>query len=90
MAYPFCPALTFQQFCGQLITLGCKIRRGSPLVDENNQAVQSMIVERRENGRGLFCPLPDARSDEYVEFSVIRSTCAALKIDPAEFGLELG
>jgi hypothetical protein len=46
--------------------------------------------ERVVGGKTLQANTPDLKDDERVLWSVVRSLCARLDIDPAAFGLDLG
>lgn len=90
-AYPFAPLLTLEQFADKLThEFGCTFNRSGPdLKREGGESLPIVYIERVVEGIRLHAVI-HVRNGDFVQFSVMRSVCAQLKVDPAAFGLNLG
>ncbi|MHB8485493.1 MAG: hypothetical protein ACYDCM_07165 [Candidatus Acidiferrales bacterium] len=92
MAYPFARMPTYAELKGRLQKeFGCKYAKAEgTLTDPQGNKHDVYYFERVVGDKTLRANAPDLKDDERVLWSVIRSLCARLKIDPAPFGLTLG
>jgi hypothetical protein len=58
--------------------------------DNHGESHSIHYLKKGTNGVARNCVIQICESDVRVTFSVIRSICARLHIDPAVFGLTLG
>jgi hypothetical protein len=91
-AYPFAPAPKYAALKERLQKeFGCKLLK----VEEKIKDLQGVehdvyYFERKHKGKTYRAVAPDLPDDTFVLYSVVRSLCARLRIDPANFGLTLG
>jgi hypothetical protein len=92
VAYPFTPTFTYSQLSDRLQKdFACKfLKAAGNLTHPQGYEHQIYYFERVVDDKTLRAVAPDLKDDEYVFYSVARSLCARLKIDPAAFGLDLG
>ncbi len=92
MAYPFAKAPTFAELRDRLVKeFNCKhIKLTANVRDPKGTEQEIYYFERTVNKVVIRAVGPDLKDEERVAYSVIRSLCVKLKIDPAEFGLVLG
>ncbi len=92
MAYPFAKALTFAEFKDRLAKeFGCTyIKLDVKLKDPEGKEREVYYFERTVEGQVLRVVAPDLVDGARVLYSVVRSICGKLQIDPAAFGLVLG
>lgn len=93
MAYPFAPAVSFAELKARLQReFACRyLRLDGRLIDPDGKERPVYYFERDlGDGNTARATAPDLADDDRVLFSVIRSLCARLKIDPDAFGLNLG
>ncbi len=90
MAYPFAPCITFHEFKDRLVKeFDCQVKQ-TPEVNIKGKSSPVPYFERIVDGQKLSCTFSVSDENDWVAYSVIRSTCSRLKIDPATFGLDLG
>ena len=86
MAYPFVPSLPFGEFRGKLISeYACRW----DVLPISYSPRRLGVLERDVSGQTLDY-VTDMEDADRVLPSTLRSICARLKIDPADFGLVLG
>ena len=91
MAYPFLRGMTFKEFRKRLESEhGCEFKQGSELENQERDTFRISYVTREVDGKEIHRAMEFGNDDEFVNPSVVRSTCARLKIDVAEFGYHLG
>lgn len=91
MPYPFARALTFSDFKELLIKdYGCQWKTTEALNGETNEKIVVTYLELQINGQTLEYPISIENENEFLMWSVIRSICRRLQIDPSSFGLTLG
>jgi hypothetical protein len=91
LSYPFFPALTFKEFRAKLEKeYDCTFKASPSPIIVNNVTCTISYVERPVNGKILQYSINDFVDEDMVAPSVIRSVCRRLKIDTADFGLDLG
>jgi hypothetical protein len=73
-----------KEFNCKYIKLAAKVR------DPNGAEREIHYFERKVDKVVIRAVGPDLKDEERVAYSVVRSLCVKLKIDPAEFGLVLG
>ena len=91
-AYPFCPAPKYsalkerlqQEFNCKLLKVEGKIRDLAGIEHD------VYYFEREHEGKTYRAVAPALSDDTYVLYSVTRSLCRRLRINPAAFGLVLG
>jgi len=91
-AYPFCKAHRYSELKERLIKeFNCKLTK-SPhkIADLEGKELEVYYFERLHEGKTYRAVAPDLSDDTYVLYSVVRSLCKRLRIDPANFGLTLG
>lgn len=90
MPYPFAPQPSFDELFLKLRGLGVQVTlyplRFRDLEGEEYQFAE--MVRVLDDGRVLPCMQPIPVSDTHPTWSLIRSVCACLEIDPALFGLD--
>jgi hypothetical protein len=91
-AYPFAPLLTLEQLTERLTTeFGCTLTQTKGnLTKEGGSSLPIVYFERQTDQGTLRAVVHVPQHDALIQFSVMRSICAQLRIDPAAFGLELG
>ncbi len=92
MAYPFAKVPLFgevkQRFEKEF---GCKYcKADGTLKGPDGKEHEVYYFERAIKGQVLRANAPDLNDKDYVLWSVLRSLCSRLQIDPATFGLDLG
>jgi hypothetical protein len=92
VAYPFAKVPLYgvvkQRFEKEF---GCKyLKAPGTLVGPDGKEHAVYYFERTLKDKTLRASAPDLSDKEYVLWSVLRSLCARLDIDPAAFGLDLG
>ena len=91
MPYPFAPLLTFSEF-RKIVeeNSDCEYKSLPINVGESSPEIFHYL-EREVNGEMIQCVV-FLKDDEVMFWSVIRSTCARLGIDPRDLdiGLDLG
>ena len=92
MPYPMVPSQTFQKFRDCLLTkFQCTYNRlENPLVDARGNEFDVWYFERKIPNNGRFQCTVDMKDDDWMLPRQTRSICARLRIDPVEFGLNLG
>lgn len=86
MPYPFLPAITFSEFRQRLIKeFGCKYET----LEIPGVAQPIRYLERAVGDRKIQ-RVVTLKENELLLYSVVRSICTHLDIDPALFGLHLG
>ena len=92
MAYPFAPCPSFAELKARLAKeFDCKyLQLEAQLVDPQGHQRHVFYFERTVDGETIRVVAPDLPDDEIVIYSVTRSICNRLKVDPAAFGLDLG
>ena len=91
MAYPFAQLLTLPDFAERLrAEFDCELKETEePLVREGGRSIPIRYFERTTE-EGTFQAVVDLNDDDMVQFTVLRSLCAQLRIPVEAFGLELG
>jgi hypothetical protein len=91
-AYPFCPAPKYSALKERLQKeFNCKLIKSPHTVkDLEGNEHEIFYFERECSDRVYRAVAPDISDDTYVLYSVTRSLCRRLRIDPANFGLTLG
>jgi hypothetical protein len=91
VAYPFIKYPSFAEFREILEKeFDCKFRQlDGVLVDPDGNEHEVRYFQRQVSKRLLLCPI-DLSDDTILTPSVLRSTCARLKIPVQRFGLVLG
>lgn len=91
-AYPFTPTFQYAVLKERLQKeFDCKLLKlDGQIIDLKSVAHDVYYFEREVDGKKYRAVAPDLPDDEWVLYSVTRSLCARLRIDPANFGLDLG
>ena len=91
MAYPFGVALPFAQFKKLLIEkFACEHKQlENRLFDSEGTSEPISYFERTHEGKTYTATCQNFDDDEIITFSIIRSVCARLGIDPRELGIGL-
>lgn len=92
MAYPFAKVPLYGEFKQRLEKeFGCKyLKAEGTLVGPDKREHAVYYFERILKDKTLRASAPDLNDKDYILWTVIRSLCARLEIDPAAFGLDLG
>ena len=92
MAYPLAKAITYAELKDRLQKeFSCKfLKADGKLTDPEGREHEVRYFERVVEGKTLQVSAPDLADDDRVLYSVIRSLCSRLHIDPTVFGLTLG
>ena len=91
MAYPFAPAPRFSELKAKLAAEGCEYKsRALPVQAEDGVDLGPINYFERDVNGEIRTAVVDIAEDEFVAFSVVRSICAKLGVDPKIFGLDLG
>ena len=91
-AYPFTPTCKYAALKERLEKeFGCKLLKVKGKI-RDLQGVEHDVYyfERKHQGKTYREVAPDLPDEEFVLYSVIRSLCARLRIEPSKFGLDLG
>jgi hypothetical protein len=90
LAYPFAHAPTFADFKRRLCEeFACKFGSETLREEASGADVTSTFFYRESEGEKLVCPIVIEDEQERPTWTVIRSTCKRLNIDPANFGINL-
>lgn len=91
MAYPFVPLLTLSEFAKKLHSeFDCELKQtDEPLTRDGGRSVPIRYFERK-TAEGTFQVVVDLNDNDLVQFSVLRSLCAQLRVPVEAFGLDLG
>ncbi len=91
MAYPFAQLLTLADFAERLRReFNCEMKEtDEPLSREGGRSVPIRYFERVTD-EGTFQAAIDLNEQDMVQFSVLRSLCAQLRVPVEAFDLELG
>ena len=91
MSYPFAQLLTLADFAERLrVEFDCELKETEePLVREGGRSIPIRYFERTTD-EWTFQAVVDLNDDDMVQFTVLRSLCAQLRIPVEAFGLELG
>ena len=87
MTYPLVQFPTWSELIEQLEKQDITFHKTDCQLESTDGCEPISYFQRENVGRYVVC-FDDAQ--ERVMPSVLRSLCAALKVDPAEFGLHLG
>jgi hypothetical protein len=91
LAYPFMPFPAFADFKARLESeFGCSFKIGEDLCDGDGDSQPITYFEREVEGKRVQCVVSVADEQDPVATFLIRDVCKRLKIDPKEFGLDLG
>ena len=92
MAYPFAPLLTLAQFAKRLHDeFDCELKETEEeLTRDGGRSVPIRYFERKTDEGTLQAVIDHLNDDDLVQFSVLRSLCARLRIPVEPFGLDLG
>lgn len=89
MAYPFTQIPTFLELKDRLVSeYDCAISELEEQVNGDDHTI--FYVERSINGTTKKCVIDKLDDSERITYSVIRTICTRLDIDPSDFGLPLG
>jgi hypothetical protein len=69
---------------------GCEYKKADAVYEDEQGNKHSVYYFERRVGEHVRTAAAEYPDDEHLTFSVIRSICARLQIDPGAFGLELG
>lgn len=92
MAYPFAKAPFYGEVKQRLEKeFDCKYRKAEgKLVAPDGTEHEVYYFERKLKDKTLRASAPELSDKDYVLWSVLRSLCARLEVNPAAFGLDLG
>ncbi|HZV00600.1 MAG TPA: hypothetical protein VFF73_28055 [Planctomycetota bacterium] len=90
MPYPFAQHVTFRELFAHLESEGVKVTllaQGRPILEIDDEGL--CVAELEKPGKTPIARVFPA-IDALAAWSVVRSTCNALDVDPAPLGLTLG
>lgn len=92
MAYPFAPLLTLSEFAKRLHDeFDCELKESEEaLTRDGGRSAPIRYFERKTDEGTLQAVIDQLNDDDMVQFSVLRSLCARLRIPVEPFGLDLG
>lgn len=91
MAYPFAPAVPWNEFIRRLKDeFDVKWTHAKTKVILAGRVITPDILERQVDEKILCCPISNQAANSDVEWTTIRYVCRHLQIDPAAFGLDIG
>jgi hypothetical protein len=91
-AYPFTPAIKYAALKERLqAEFNCKLLKVEGKIKDLQGGEHDVYYfERSHEGKVYRAAAPDLADETPVLYSVIRSLCTRLHIEPAKFGLNLG
>ena len=87
-AYPMQRAIAYFEFLEKLKAVGVEIKESQTRISASEETIK--FLEHKKDGAIRRYPLTFAAENEFVQWSVIRSVCSCLELDPALFGLHIG
>ena len=92
MAYPFAKVPLYGEVKQRLEKeFGCTFKKADgKLIAPDGSEHDVYYFERTVKEKTLRAAAPDLTDKDFVLWSVLRSLCARLEIDPTAFGLNLG
>ena len=89
--YPFAPLPSFSEMKAKLEGYGCVFHCSGNVNSPEGDSYPLNYIERIVDEQSLtYVFVLDDEDEAKVTWYLIRSICARLKIDPKEFGLDLG
>jgi hypothetical protein len=90
LAYPFTYLQTVAEFRNRLIQeYNCQLKTTAAKDKETGQDFNAPYMERTIDGEVLQCSFFFEDDNERPLWSVVRSICRRLRIDPSSFGITL-